>query len=603
MPPPFFGPFSREKVPALSFARQKELLKAFAGYYPRYWKLLLVTLLAASLAPAASAVSPILILETLKKYLPAGDAVMVIAAMAGVAGLLVLGGLCDYACMRWGALLGFRIEADMRDDLFCHLQTLSFSYYDNERSGTLLSRMTNDLTTVAGLAHRAPEILLSSILRFGSGVVIMLVINWRLALFAVLPAPLILLWLYFFQNPLRRSFLNVRKGVAELNAGVDSAVKGIRETQSFTNEEGQIETFRQRNAFLLACQECLQKLLAVFHVGMGMLLHGYTRLFIAVGIVLVFLKIADTAELIAFFMYSHSITRPLMMLVDLVEQYQQGMAAFERFREIMEIPPAVKDLPGCLTALPEPLRGEVEFRDVRFKYGPAGTGSSDVLKGISLHVLPGKKTAIVGESGAGKTTLGALIPRFYEPREGEILLDGRPVGAYALKLLRSNIGIVSQMPCIFDGTVRENIAFGRPGASEAEIVAAARFAGIHDFIDALPEKYGSRCGENGVKLSGGQRQRIAIARVFLKNPPILILDEATSSLDNESEAQVQAAFDKLGENRTVIVIAHRLSTIQDSDCICCMKEGRIVESGTHEELLGMKGYYHSLYAARSAEKR
>lgn len=603
MPPPFFGPFSREKVPALSFARQKELLRAFAGYYPRYGKLLTVTLLATSLAPAASAISPILILLTLRKYLPEGDAFMVILAMSGVAGLLVLGGLCDYAAMRWGALLGFRIEADMRDDLFCHLQTLSFSFYDNERSGTLLSRMTNDLTTVAGLAHRAPEILLSSILRFGSGVVIMMVINWRLALFAVLPAPLILLWLYGFQNPLRRSFLDVRKGVAELNAGVDSAIKGIRETQSFTNEAGQIGAFRSRNVFLLGCQECLQKLLALFHVGMGLLLHGYTRLFIAAGIVLVFLKVADTAELVAFFMYSHSITRPLMMLVDLVEQYQQGMAAFERFREIMEIPPAVKDLPGCLTALPEPLRGEIEFKNVRFRYGSADQEHSDVLKGVSLRILPGKKTAVVGESGAGKTTLGSLIPRFYEPCAGEILLDGRPVGAYSLKVLRSNIGIVSQMPFIFDGTVRENIAFGRPGASEEEIVAAARFAGIHDFIDSLPGKYDSRCGENGVKLSGGQRQRIAIARVFLKNPPILILDEATSSLDNESEAQVQAAFDKLGENRTVLVIAHRLSTIQDSDRICCMKEGRIVESGTHEELLGKKGYYYSLYAARNAEKR
>ncbi len=593
--PPHFGVFF-EKPPKLSFQQQKKLLKAFLCYYPRHKKLLFLTLLAAALSPAMGSVSPILILEALKNYLPAGNSTMVVLSMAAVAVLLLAGGICDYISMRWGAILGFRIESDMRNDLFRHLMTLSFSYYDSERSGTILSRMTNDLTTVSSLAHRAPEIILSSSLRFIFGVGIMFMINWRLACFAMLPAPLIIIWLHLFQNRMRHSFGEVRRSVAELNAGVDNAIKGVRETRSFTNEKEQIDLFEKKNTSLLDRQEILRHLMALFHIGMRLLLHGYTRVFVAIGVVLVFFKMADTAELIVFFMYSHAITFPLMMLAELAEQYQQGMAAFERFREIMEIPPEIRNLPGCLEQLPSPLRGKVEIRDLHFKYASMKKEEPEVLKGITLTIEPGQKVAIVGESGAGKTTLGGLLPRFYEPQSGEILLDGRNINTYSLELLRSQIGTVSQMPYIFDTTIRENIAIGSPGAGDEKIIEAARFAGIHEFILTLPEKYDSRCGENGIKLSGGQRQRIAIARVFLKNPPILILDEATSSLDNESETLVQHSFDKLGRNRTSVVIAHRLSTILDADRIYCMKSGIIVESGTHSELLALKGYYYTLYS-------
>ncbi|MBE6384480.1 MAG: ABC transporter ATP-binding protein [Lentisphaerae bacterium] len=593
--PPHFR-FADEKAPKLSFQEQKKLLKAFLLYYPRYKKLLFITLLAAVAAPAAASFSPVVILEALKNYLPSGNTSMVLLSMLLVVFLLVAGGVFDYISMRWGAVLGYRMEADMRQDLFRHLLSLPFSYYDSERSGTILSRMTNDLTTVSSLAHRAPEILVSAGLRFLLGVAIMMWINWRLACFILLPAPFILLWMYFFQNRMRNSFGNVRKSVAELNACVDNGIKGIRETQSFTNEKEQLARFSAKNSALLVFQESLRQLLALFHIGMRLLLHGYTRVFIAIGVVLVCFKMADTAELIVFFMYSHSITHPLMMMVELAEQYQQGMAAFERFREIMSITPAIKDNPGCLTTLPEPLKGQLELRNVSFKYPSMKPEEPEVLKNISLLIAPGKKIALVGESGAGKTTLGALISRFYEPVSGEILLDGRNINTYSLELLRSNIGTVSQSPWIFDGSIKENISVGRPGADDEAIIAAARFAGIHDFITTLPDQYESHCGENGVKLSGGQRQRIAIARVFLKNPPILILDEATSSLDNESETLVQQAFDKLGRNRTSIVIAHRLSTIQDADCIYCMRSGKIVESGSHSELLARKGYYYALYS-------
>ena len=591
MPPPF-RLFAAEKAPELSFAEQKKLLFEFFKYYPGHKKLLLLTLAATALSPAAASFSPVIVLRALKHYLPAGDTATVICCMFAVFALLAVTGICSYVTMRWGAILGYRIEAQMRGDLFRHLQALSFSYYDSERSGTLLSRMTNDLTTVSTLAHRAPEIAISATLHFSFAFVIMMMINWRLAVFAILPAPFIILWLHFFQNRLRKSFIDVRRSVADLNAGVDNAIKGVRETQSFTNEKKQFQTFGEHNGKLLKNQEILRKTLALFHMGMRMLLHGYTRVFIAIGIVLVYFKLADTAELIVFFMYSHSITHPLMMLVDLIEQYQQGMAAFERFREIMEITPEIKDTPGCLTSLPEPLRGEITIKDLHFKY--ASSEDREILKGISLTINPGEKVALVGESGAGKTTLGALIPRFYEPCSGEILLDGRNINTYSLELLRSQIGTVSQMPYIFDGTIKENIAFGKPDASDEEIENAARFADLHEFISSLPEQYASHCGENGVKLSGGQRQRLAIARVFLKNPPVLILDEATSSLDNESESLVQEAFDKLGRNRTSIVIAHRLSTIKDADCIYCMKDGVIAESGTHKELIARRGYYYDL---------
>lgn len=594
MPPHF--KFANEKAPQLSFQEQKKLLKAFLHYYSRYKKLLFITLLAAVAAPAAASFSPLVILEALKNYLPAGNTQMVILSMVLVAVLLVAGGFFDYVSMRWGAVLGYRMEADMRHDLFEHLLALPFSYYDSERSGTILSRMTNDLTTVSTLAHRAPEILVSAGLRFLFGLAFMLMINWRLACFALLPAPLILLWLWVFQEKMRNSFGSVRKGVAELNACVDNGIKGIRETQSFTSEKEQMKRFAEKNGALLLFQEALRRLLALFHIGMRLLLHGYTRLFIAFGIILVAFKMADTAELIVFFMYSHSITHPLMMMVDLVEQYQQGMAAFERFREIMEITPAIKDLPGCMTKLDEPLKGKLEIRQLHFKYASMKEEEPEVLKGITLTIEPGQKVAIVGESGAGKTTLGVLLPRFYEPTSGEILLDGKNINSYSLELLRSSIGIVSQTPWLFDGSIRENIAIGRPGAGDDEIIEAARFAGIHDFITSLPAQYDAHCGENGVKLSGGQRQRIAIARVFLKNPPILLLDEATSSLDNESETLVQRSFDQLGRDRTTIVIAHRLSTIQDADRIYCMKSGAVVESGTHAELLELKGYYYALYS-------
>ena len=600
--PPMHPFMANAKVQALPWKKQKELLKAFVRYYKGNRKILVLSVSAAVLVPVFTSLSPILILKTLQEYLPGKDTKMVLLATGGFALLLVLSICCDYICMRFGKTLGCRMERDMRHDLLDHLQKLSFSYFDRQKTGEIMSRLTNDLTMISTLAHRLPEGILSGTLRFLLGLTIMACINWKLALFALLPAPLILFWLTFWQGKLRNAFGEVRKDVASLNVFANNAVKGIRETQSYTNESPQLERFDLVNNKLLLAQELLNRLLACFHTGMGMMLHGYSRLFIAIGVVLVCFGMADVTELLVFFMYSHSISMPVMMLTDLFEQYQQGMASFERFHHIATTVPAVADRIDGVESVPV-LRGEIELRNVHFHYENPDPDSPvrEVLKGINMRIPAGSRIAIVGESGAGKSTLAKLIPRFYELTEGAILLDGRDIRDYKLAFLRKQIGTVSQSPFLFDSTLKENIAFGNPDSTEDEIRSAAQFASIHDFIEALPEKYESRCGENGILLSGGQHQRIAIARAFLKDPPILILDEATSSLDNESEAHIQQSLEKLSEKRTTITIAHRLSTIIRSDCIYCLRDGVIAEQGTHEELLARNGVYASLYRSSLSE--
>lgn len=594
--PPMHPFMTGAKVKPLSWQKQKELLKAFVHYYKGHRKLLLLSVTAAVLVPVFTSLSPILILKTLQEFLPAKNTEMIFFATSGFA-LLLFGSICcDYICMRFGKTLGCRMERDMRHDLLEHLQKLSFSYFDKQKTGEIMSRITNDLTMISTLAHRLPEGILSGVLRFLLGLTIMTCINWRLACFALLPAPLILFWLTFWQGKLRNAFGTVRKDVASLNINANNTIKGIRETQSYTGESRQLKRFDAVNDTLLSGQELLNKFLAFFHTGMGLMLHGYSRLFIAIGIVLVCFGMADVTELLVFFMYSHSISMPVMMLTDLFEQYQQAMAAFERFHNIVTTAPEITDKPSAMDSLPL-LRGEVELRNVCFHYEDPDPGKPvrEVLKGINMRIPAGSKVAIVGESGAGKSTLGKLLMRFYEVTEGSILLDGRDIRDYKLSFLRKQIGTVSQSSFLFDTTLKENIAFGKDSATDEEICTAARFASIADFIDSLPEKYETQCGENGILLSGGQHQRIAIARAFLKDPPVLILDEATSSLDNESEAHIQRSLEKLSEKRTTITIAHRLSTVIHADCIYCLKDGVIAEQGRHEELLARNGVYAALY--------
>ena len=394
---------------------------------------------------------------------------------------------------------------------------------------------------------------------------------------------------------MRRGFRSVREKIAEINRSVENSIQGVREVKSFTNEGMEIIKFKKVNTSFLSAKEEVYSTLASFHAGEKFLMQSYSLLFIGAGALLAYFEKADIPQIIAFFMYSRYITMPMMRALSFTEQFQQASSAFERFQEVMLENPDLEDAPDAV--IPEKIHGTIRFNNVSFSY--PSRPDSDVIDHVSFEVKAGTTVALVGESGAGKSTIAALIPRFYDVSEGSIEIDGIDIRKYRQKDLRARIGIVQQSAFLFDASIRENILFGRPGASEEEVLEAAREANALDFISTLPEGLDTQTGERGVKLSGGQRQRISIARVFLKNPPILIFDEATSALDNESEELVRQSMETLCKGRTAIIIAHRLSTVKHVDLIYCLKNGRLIESGSHAELIAKNGYYKKLYDMHS----
>ena len=596
MPPRFFSDKPPKKF---TLKEQIAILKTFVHYYPKHKKLLVLDMIFVVLTPLFSTALPVIVYNAFQTYLPQKNIRMLICCLLGILCLTVFNIISNYIKTRFGHTLGVRMEADMRTDLFTHLQKLSFSYFDKTKTGHIMSKITNDLTMIAEVAHHCPEDIISAILMLIGGLTVMLCINPLLTLLTLLPIPFMILWGTKFLPKMKQCFRDVRKEVADINSQVENAIQGVREVKSYTNENFEINRFNDVNNNYRKAQERVFSTMAFFHSGMGFFMHGYTIIFIALGIGMIYLDKANAAELITFFMYSNQITMPVMQLVGFMERYQQGMAAFERFHEVMMERPEIQDKPDAITALPAPVSGRIVFDQVCFKYNDMTEEEANVLDHISLEVSPGETVALVGESGAGKTTLAALIPRFYEAKSGSIRIDDIPITDFAQKLLRSNVGIVQQTPFLFDATIRENILFGRPDATEEELIAAAKAANIYDFIQTLPDGFESNCGENGVRLSGGQKQRISIARVFLKNPPILIFDEATSALDNESEAYVQESMEKLCQGRTTVIIAHRLSTVKNAKRIFCMKHGKIVEQGSHNELIALNGYYKDLYTMHS----
>ena len=563
------------------------MIKRFCAFYKPHKRLFALDL---SMALVRSACAILIPLAT-RHLFNLGDAPVgeVVGTVAFLALLVVILTASAFTNIKWGHVLGTRIETDMRGVLFRHLQKLSFSYFDKTKTGHIMSRLSNDLFTISEVAHHGPEDLFLSIFTITGAFGCMFWMNPTLAWIALIPLPVMILWGIFFQKRFRRTVRTMRRRVADINSNIENAIQGIREVKSFANERHAVEQFDEVNHDFRRSKETMYHTMASFHAGMMGLINGHEILIASAGALMVFKGQAEIADVLVFLMFAKFMTKPIDRMVSFVEQFGQGAASFERFTEIMDIEPDIQDRPNPTE--PESVTGAIEIDNLTFAY----EGSGDVLKDVSLSISPGQTVALVGESGAGKSTLAALIPRFYEATSGRIVIDNVDVLDLRQQFLREQIGIVQQSPFLFDTTIRDNILFGNRNASEADLIDAARQANILDFIQSLPEGFDSPVGEHGVKLSGGQKQRISIARVFLKNPPILVFDEATSALDTESEQLIQDAMERLCKDRTTIIIAHRLSTVKHADVIFVLRNGEVVENGTHAELTALDGYYNTLY--------
>ncbi|MFA7057620.1 MAG: ABC transporter ATP-binding protein [Candidatus Cloacimonadales bacterium] len=567
------------------------MLRRFMAFYKPHKLLFYIDIVAAILASLLSIVFPTITRKLVGETIPNKDIRMIIIFFAVLLIIWILKAILSYIRVKWGHILGVRMEADMRAMIFRHLQKLSFTYYDNTKTGHIMSRITNDLNTIAEVAHHAPEDLIISLFTIIGSFIMMFRFNTTLAWFALIPLPFMVVWGLTLGKRMKSGFRLVRKKIADMNSSVENSVQGIREVKSYANEDVEIAKFGDVNLHFKRAKEKMYGLMSVFHTGMGFLTDIYYGVVLGGATWLILQDKLPVADLLAFILYINFILNPINRLINFVEQYQQGATAFERFTEIMDIEPDINDVPNPVKV--KHVAGEIILEDLYFKY----KGSPDlILENINMKIKPGTTVALVGESGAGKSTLVALLPRFYEPLQGRILIDGNNVSQLKQQFLRENIGIVQQNVFLFDTTIKDNILYGKPDALDEEVVEAARKANILDFILTLPDGFETMVGERGVRLSGGQKQRVSIARVFLKNPAILIFDEATSSLDTESEVYIQEAMNELSVGRTTLIIAHRLSTVANADYTYVMKNGQIVEEGKHKDLVADQGYYYSLCA-------
>ncbi|MBE6557333.1 MAG: ABC transporter ATP-binding protein [Ruminococcaceae bacterium] len=574
------------------------LLRRFLPYYKKYKWIMVLDLLCAALTTLCELVLPMLVRRITDAATSETLALTVTLVLrCGILYLVLrlIDTAAQYFMASVGHIMGTHLETDMRRDFFGHLQKLSFSYYDNTKVGTLMSRMTSDLFDVTEFAHHCPEeifiagvkIICSFVLLCGMSVPLTLIV------FSIIP-PMILA-LSFFNRRMRSGFRESRQQVGELNSQIEDSLLGVRVVKSFANESVEEEKFDKGNRKYLSIKTKVYHIMAGFQASTR-LFDGLMYITVVVAGALFMIK-GDirAADYVAYLMFVTTLLTSIRRIVEFAEQFQRGMTGIERFCEVMDVEPDIQDDRNAVEL--EGVQGEVTFRDVSFRYE---TETENVLTHLDLTVRAGESIALVGPSGGGKTTLCSLIPRFYEVTGGQILIDGKDIRSVTLSSLRESIGVVAQDVYLFSGTVRENIAYGKQGATDREIEEAARLAGAHDFITSLPDGYDTYVGERGVKLSGGQKQRISIARVFLKNPPVLILDEATSALDNESERLVQQSLERLAKGRTTFTIAHRLTTIRNADRILVLTENGIAESGTHNELLQRDGLYAELYRMYSA---
>ena len=570
----------------------KSPLRVFLSYYRPHARLFALDLFMALVGVGAELVFPYATRSAIQTLLPAQRYRAFFTVMAILLGAYVLRAVTVYIVTVYGHELGVRVEADMREDIFRKVQTLSFSFFDTHRTGKLMSRMTTDLFEITELAHHGPENLLQAGLTLIGSLVILLTIRWELALvlFALVPAVLVVVVL--LRTRLRKASLGVKQETAEINTAVESGVSGVRTVKAFANEKAEMEKFQDSNRRFKRSKRQYYKSFGLFNSVIEFAMALMQLTVIALGGYYIMRGRMDLGDLVAFTLYVALFTTPIRKLINFVELFQGGSAGFLRFLEIMRTEPAVRDAPDAGEL--KDVRGEVEYRNVGFRYetGP------QILRNVDLRIAPGETLALVGPSGSGKTTLSQLLPRFYDVTEGAVLVDGRDVRTVTQASLHRNIGIIQQDVFLFADTVRENIRYGRPGASDEEVVRAAMLAAIHGEIMDMPQGYDTFVGERGVMLSGGQKQRLAIARVFLKDPPILVLDEATSALDSVTESAIQASLEELSRGRTGIVVAHRLSTIRHADHIAVIGDEGVAEYGTHEELLERDGVYAALWRAQ-----
>ena len=586
-----------EKRRKNSLKENIELIKGFFPYLKEHIPTLTMVLLCTAFSAACEIVLPLIVREitnTATSSLAALTLQKIVKVCLFYIVLRGIGCFTEYVKSYHGHVMGVKIENKMRADMFDHLQTLSFNFFDNTKVGQLMSRMTSDLFDVAEWAHHFPEMIFTTVVKFFASFYIFTTMDYRLALCVFILMPLMVILTKKSRGRMRDAFRRSRHQVGEINARLEDSLLGVRVVRSFTNEETEREKFLEGCAEYVSVKNTAHKYMSSFH-SMVTLIDGIMYI-VVVGVGAYFMHLGEITpgDFAASLLLVSTLLGSIRTIVDFSEQFSRGITGIERFREIMDVQPDITDSENAVEI--GKAKGDIEFRDVTFSYVK---GEKKILSGLDLHLKAGENLALVGPSGGGKTTLCNLIPRFYEPDSGEILLDGMNIKDITLHSLRKNIGVVAQDVYLFSGTIRDNLIYGKPDATEDEMITACRQAGAHDFISALPNGYDTYIGERGLKLSGGQKQRISIARVFLKNPPVLLLDEATSALDNESERLVQQSLERLAEGRTTLTIAHRLTTVRNADEIVVLTEDGVAEKGTHDELMKKGGVYSKMYGMYS----
>ncbi len=571
------------------------MLGRFIQYYKPHKRLFIMDMLASLLVSVFAIFYPILTRLMLNDLIPNRNYRMIVGAGLLMLGLYFLRMLLNYFIQYYGHIMGIRMQAEMRSELFNKLQTLPFSFYDNHETGKVMSRLTNDLMDIAELAHHGPETLIISSLSVILSIIYLWTIHWGLSLIILACVPLLVTVSLLTRKKMRLAFQESKKAVAGINASLESSISGVRVTKAFTNQDKELEKFEVQNEAFKGASRNAYKRMAIFHSSTSFITDIFNVVILIAGGLFLYGGKINFADYSAFIVSVNLFLNPINTLLRFMEMFQNGFAGFERFTEVMDLAPEA-DTEGALDA--GVLSGEIEFRNVSYSYNEG----QEVLRNVSLKIHAGCKYALVGPSGGGKTTICHLIPNFYEVQEGDILVDGKSIRTLTRESLRRNIGIVQQDIFLFNTSIRDNILYGRLDATEEEVIEAAKSANIHDYIMSLPDSYDTVIGERGVRLSGGQKQRLCIARIFLKNPAILILDEATSALDNTTELLIQQSLDRLCEGRTTLVVAHRLSTIKNADEIAVIGEGQILEQGSHEALLELDGVYADLYRKQFREE-